>query len=724
MNFTDLNGENIDFTNFDATQKCAKLLRSNIDSEVELGRAIAIKALENYNDIPDTYLSIWNDIIEAAGFYPYLVKEKIQCNSLHSQIRTNYYQSEYRNEIFYHEEQKGILDLLQERKNVIVSAPTSFGKSLLIEEMVASGIYKNIVIIQPTLALLDETRKKLKKYLNSYKIIVRTSQEPAERNIYLFTAERVMEYSAFHDIEFLVIDEFYKLSSKRDDERSDSLNNAFCKLYYLYKPQFYLLGPNIDKISKAFLEKYNAVFYRTNFTLVLNESIDLYTANADKFGCRGKKLEFKENVLFNLLLDLNNEQTIVFCSSPHKAKKLSKKFSVFLNNSGILPVDEELPLNEWIRSNINPNWSLIDTINYKIGVHDGSLPKHITGSMIDYFNSGKLSYLFCTTTIIEGVNTTSKNIVYFDNTKGLSQPIDYFDYCNIKGRAGRMMIHYTGRVFNFNPIPQKEIIEVDIPFFDQNPISDEVLINLERNDVQEQWKVKYDSFDEIPSELKSIIKRNGVSIEGQLKIYKDIYSDFDTNYKYICWSGYPSYEQLKFIFNLAWNNLIKNGETTSPMTCPKLIKMTFDYGINKSIKVLISDSYKYKRKTLSNPSNEEILDLCIAETYQILKHWFSYKVPKWLSVINSIQHYVCSNKGCSPGDYSFYSNEIENEFIPHNLNILMEYGIPNSAIKKMANNIPSDIKDEEIIRYIDKHKLYMLDDLIKYEREKIIENLY
>jgi replicative superfamily II helicase len=40
------------------------------------------------------------------------------------------------------------------------SAPTSFGKSLLIEEIVASKKYKNIIIIQPTLALLDETRKK------------------------------------------------------------------------------------------------------------------------------------------------------------------------------------------------------------------------------------------------------------------------------------------------------------------------------------------------------------------------------------------------------------------------------------------------------------------------------------------------------------------------------------------------------------------------------------
>jgi hypothetical protein len=43
--------------------------------------------------------------------------------------------------------------------------------------MVASKKFKNILIIQPTLALLDETRKKLKKYQEDYKIIIKTSQE-------------------------------------------------------------------------------------------------------------------------------------------------------------------------------------------------------------------------------------------------------------------------------------------------------------------------------------------------------------------------------------------------------------------------------------------------------------------------------------------------------------------------------------------------------------------
>ena len=59
---------------------------------------------------------------------------------------------------------------------------------------------------------------KLRKYKDDYKIVVRTSQRYSEnkRNLFLLTAERVMEYEPLPKIDFLIIDEFYKLSLKRN----------------------------------------------------------------------------------------------------------------------------------------------------------------------------------------------------------------------------------------------------------------------------------------------------------------------------------------------------------------------------------------------------------------------------------------------------------------------------------------------------------------------------
>ncbi|WP_165470949.1 DEAD/DEAH box helicase, partial [Klebsiella pneumoniae] len=186
---------------------------------------------------------------------PYLLKENLHLSSSAQKIRFENNRSLNIEGKIFHDEQKYLLDLINSDKNVIASAPTSFGKSLLIEEIVASMKYKNILIIQPTLALLDETRKKLSRYLDNYKLIIRTNQaysSSEKGNIFLLTSERVNEYEEFPEIDFLIVDEFYKFSSKRDDERHQSLNNAFIKIFKRGTPRFYFLGPNIDGITPGF----------------------------------------------------------------------------------------------------------------------------------------------------------------------------------------------------------------------------------------------------------------------------------------------------------------------------------------------------------------------------------------------------------------------------------------------------------------------------------------
>ncbi|MEM5627253.1 hypothetical protein AAHB47_28230 [Bacillus wiedmannii] len=118
-----------------------------------------------------------------------------------------------------------------------------------------------------------------------------------------------------------------------------------------------------------------------------------------------------------------------------------------------------------------------------------------------------------------------------------------------------------------------------------------------------------------------------------------------------------------------------------------------------------------------------ILDDAIRESFQILKHWFQYKVPKWLNVVNNLQTYVCKEAGIEPGNYAAYASQIENEFIRENLSILIEFGIPGSAIKKLANYIPSELDEDLVLQYIENKNLLNNSDLLPYEKEKIIENI-
>ena len=707
---------------FDYAQQCSSLLKSNEED----GRKLVINALNNWDKIEEQSKQIWIDLIESSGFYPYLNNGVgISLHNLPAEIRRGLHLSNNLESKYFHDDQFELLNLLNSDKNVIVSAPTSFGKSLLFEEIIASKKYQNLIIIQPTLALLDETRKKLIKYKDTYKLIVRTSQEPSEDrgNVFLFTAERVSEYQLFPPIDFLVIDEFYKLSGNRDDERSSSLNNAFHYILKSFSPKFYLLGPNIDKISEGFSETYNAIFYKSNYSLVDSRQIDIYKNHEGEFGQRGQKAENKESVLFNLLVDLANEQTIIYCSSPNRVRNLSKKFTNFLKSIQTNETTQNYSLSEWIEKYVNSEWSLLNNLKYDIGIHDGALQKHITTSIIDYFNNGKLKYLFCTSTIIEGVNTSAKNIIYYDSKKGPND-VDYFDYSNIKGRAGRMMVHFVGNIFNFNPPPEKEQIVIDIPFFQQDPIKDEILIQLDEEEVINRGSEQYIAINEIPEKEKEIIKKNGVKVHGQKFIFDILREDIHIKYDLIAWNQ-PNYRQLEYIIGLAWDNLLITGETTMPMTKSKLVNMTFNYGLNQDIGYLVQSNYAYLRKLAANYgiSDSDLMDRSIQDTFQTMKHWFQYKVPKWLSVIHEIQRFICAEFGVKAGNYIFYANHIENDFLRENLAILSEYGIPSSAIRKLEKQIPADIDQDAVLDFIRDKEIYASGDLLEYEKTKLHENI-
>jgi replicative superfamily II helicase len=538
------------------------------------------------------------------------------------------------------------------------------------------------------------------------------------------------------------------LSAERDDERSDILNNAFYKLLQQNPtPQFYLLGPNIDGISEGFAEKYNAYFYRTNYSLIENKTEDIYTTNKeifDKTSHHAKKgykeaIKFKEEKLFELLLKLKDEQSIIYCSSPNRVRELAKKFCIFLEEKNI-EKSESLPLVEWIQEHINSNWNLINFLDYEIGINDGALQKHINSSMIDYFNDKKLKYIFCTSTIIEGVNTSAKNVIFFDPTKGKQILIDFFDYSNIKGRSGRMMIHYIGKIFIFNPPPKKqEEMIVDIPFYQQDPIKDEVLNGLNDSDIKNSVKnsEQYKELQKIPQEERELFQKNGVLIKGQKQIL-DIISDLEkiypvstkfgtdnrTIYELLHWS-FPDYIQLKFILSLCWNNLMKKGETKKVKSFDQLVFLTSEYGKEKNIFSLVSKNLEYTRKQKENDvkSEKELLNQSIEEIFNVMRHWFQYKIPKWLSVMNELQKYVCEKNGVTPGNYSHYASQIENDFIRDNLTILSEYGIPTSAINKLSSNINEDLLEDEVLKKV-KETAKNDNSLMQYERDKIESALY
>ncbi|TDM38628.1 DEAD/DEAH box helicase [Macrococcoides canis] len=695
-----------EFKDFNENFYLIKNLSSNIDHSDS--RKILIHILDIWDNVCDDAKEIWIHLIGRAGLYPYFI-EKVNfdndlCISPQTRIKTEFFKSDYLPNVYFHEQQKEIEQIFSDGGNVAVSAPTSFGKSLLIEEFVARKKFENILIIQPTLALIDETRKKLSKYKDYYNIIVNTHQNLNKNNIFILTAERVLEFSNIPKIDFFVIDEFYKISNRLNDDRIDSLNVALLKIMK-HNPQSMFLTPTVNSLSEKFIERYNINFFKTDYNLVNTNVIEIRTKNSKVYKGNSKKEK-----LFKMLYK-EQDSTIVYVSSPNEAYKLANEYIEYLKKHNFPIKNNELDIFEWIDENISPNWQLKKILKHGVGTHNGALPRHVITTELNLFNEKKLNVLFATVSLIEGVNTVAKNIYIFSDKKGRVD-IDFFDFANIKGRAGRMNHHFTGNVYLFiDNITSEEFI-IDIPIIDQINVSDEILINIPDDEVNEKDR-KRELQKNLDIEIQEIIKKNLININGQKKLYQYINAEMD-NLDYLRWEGIPSYDELWKTLELGYKFLMVEKSHLAKSYAITSLKF-----INLPLRTIINNQTEYYEKT----GKKDPLNKAIDYILKFQRNKASFEIPKILSVIDSIQKYVFNSRNIKSGDYTTFLTLLESDTVDEKLQFLVDFGVPSSAVKKI-DYIPTELSEnKDIANYIKLNLKKINSSLIPYEKNLLKQAL-
>lgn len=139
------------------------LLVNEFNNHVHLSlvQDIVIRTLERKNEIENNF--ILDHLLGELGLFPYITNNETSKDKLRRSIFTT---PQDLNMVF-HIRQAEVFHKIMNGENIILSAPTSFGKSLIIEALVASNEFANIVIVVPTIALIDELKKKLFKYKES-----------------------------------------------------------------------------------------------------------------------------------------------------------------------------------------------------------------------------------------------------------------------------------------------------------------------------------------------------------------------------------------------------------------------------------------------------------------------------------------------------------------------------------------------------------------------------
>ena len=327
---------------------------SNIcTSNADLGRELVIRALEWRSDLEKEYQNIVDELAMQVGLYPYVFdRDRLEKLSLRSAILHAAHRADgVMDDFVLHSAQARVLRKLMAGESIILSAPTSFGKSLLIDIMIAAKDFRNIVLIVPTLALVEETRRRMSRFVDRYSIITSSNQRIGECNIFVFTQERFLAMeNEIPEIDFFAIDEFYKLSISDEGARATQLNQAFLKLSNT-GAQFYLLGPSIRAIPDIVREKLECSFLIEDFQTV---AIEVHLL---------PKKPNKEEAL-SKLLDTVDGQTMIYCQSPASTRKVLK---AYLEHRSIeLTQDEELIEaarwtadhyhNQWLVSIATRNW--------------------------------------------------------------------------------------------------------------------------------------------------------------------------------------------------------------------------------------------------------------------------------------------------------------------------------------------------------------------------------
>lgn len=628
-----------------------------------------IRTLDRRSDFPDNLQPIIDGLVLSAGLYPYVDQDLLGVEDGFA-VELNR-PLDFGSDIVFHHEQNLVYRHLLDGRSVILSAPTSFGKSLVIDGVIASGTYANIVVVVPTIALIDETRRRLQKFRDAYRVITHGSQSQGHRNIFVLTQERVLDFE-LPEIDFFVIDEFYKLGMEQDTDRASLLNLAFYRLKKTAKA-FYLLGPSIQAITPSVQDTVKAEFIATDFRTVASDIVLIPRSQ--------RNLEH--------LLELCQEQTeptLIFTKSPNGARSVGKSLAEELGDSTDPTLIEAA---DWVGSEYHPEWSYATCLRAGIGLHHGRIPRALQQLSVRLFNDGLLKFLVCTSTLIEGVNTAAKTVIIYDN-KIATKKYDFFTFNNIKGRAGRMRQHFIGRVYLFNDPPTEELPMVDIPILSQpDDLPLQVVVEMDEADLTQGSIVRLgDVLNQsvLPSE---IIRSNlGVDPQRQVEFARMLRGRSQETMTTLAWSGYPTSTQRLLLCQVLWDGFLKHQSRVAGAYSAAQLHRSLGIASRMSIKEWIDEEVD---------SSEKEPDEVVEDILDFARNYCGFRFPRYARAAERIIKHELARRNLGTANYSFFINQVESLFLPPIVSALDEFGVPTQISSKLnGTGALSDDVDEAV----------------------------
>lgn len=379
------------------------------------------------------------------------------------------------------------------KKTIVISAPTSYGKTKSVLETLlislTKGFINNFLVVLPTKSLINEYRKSINCFLKNKKETIIVTESPyivpkTVKSIFLFTQERYLIFNninkdySFNYVLFDEVQDLINVTKLSENERSVLLAKSISLISNKNVPMIFLM-PYVNEPYHSFISKFVTIdedalviidkLYSPTSSkkYLIRKDVDNYrlidvTYNRGYYETQNEvKLEIDDvsatvdfdSIKYDLYKICNtneisslNEKNLYFCKKAD-ISSIAKIFSESMSND-IECVGRKKALITYLSDYFGDRFELVNFLQKGIAIHIGDLDNY-TKRQIEllFLEDGGVNHIFCTTTLLQGVNLNANNL-FFLAKKGKFTNAE-LDKKNLLGRVGRLGNCLQGRIFRF-----------------------------------------------------------------------------------------------------------------------------------------------------------------------------------------------------------------------------------------------------------------------------------
>lgn len=386
--------------------------------------------------------------------------------------------------IFLTDFQADLVASLESDQYVVLSAPTSSGKSFVLVRYLIERYHRDkdfsAVYIVPTKTLIAEISSSIRRMyvaeygenINVLRVATPLKQAGHTQAIYVLTQERfgnLLDATFSDTIKVVIVDEAQAISDQRRGEvlrhcllRAISKNptlevvfgatqltnpEEFGKIFSL--PHVKVCGSRLSPVSQNLVRAKRVARKPGVYRLAaICDGVELNIGEySTKTGRDGERTD--NSILAKFCIDFGSKsQNLVYSASPRSCISIAKEIAKEMEKSEQFYNEDYVnQISEFVKGYIHEEFSLSETILNGVGIHFGRLPSMLTSMLEEGFNNGSFPVLVSTSTLLHGVNLPARNLFLCNPKKKRDTVLSPLEFWNLAGRAGRLGRDTQGNIF-------------------------------------------------------------------------------------------------------------------------------------------------------------------------------------------------------------------------------------------------------------------------------------